>query len=78
MSKLTDRDLEMWKLTCEMELPLVADKLNISVNAVRQRYFWIRKKRVEAQLFVNQCNNADKMCPKLKKMLTSSGLKKGF
>ena len=76
MAKLTKRDLEMWKLSCEMELPLVAQRLGISLDAIHQRYWWIRQKRKEAQKLVNQCNNADKTCPKLKKLLTLTDLRK--
>lgn len=73
---LTKRDLKMFDLTCEMELPLVADRLDMSLDAVHQRYLWVRKKRKQAQKIVNICNNADKKCSRLKKFLTSSDLKR--
>lgn len=76
MTKLTNRDLKMFKLSCQMELPLVALKLDISLDTIHQRYYWIRKKRTEAQRLVNIINNAEKMCPKLKKLLTPSDLKR--
>ena len=75
MAKLSQRDLQMLKLACQMELPIVADKLNMTLDAVHSRFYWIRQKRKAAQTFVNHCNNADKMCPKLKKLLTSGDLK---
>ena len=76
MAKLSKRDLKMFDLTCEMELPLVAERLAITLDTVHQRYHWIRKKRKEAQKIVNICNNADKKCSRLKKFLTSSDLQK--
>lgn len=76
MAKLNKRDLKMFDLTCEMELTLVAVRLGMSLDAVHQRYHWIREKRKEAQRFVNICNNAERKCSKLRKLLTSSGLRK--
>lgn len=76
MTKLSKRDLEMFKLSCQMELALVADRLNMSLEAVHQRYYWIRQKRKEWQRNINILNNAEKMCPKLKKLLTPTDLKR--
>ena len=76
MAKLTKRDLQMLKMTCEMELPLVAERLEMKLDAVHQRYYWIRQKRREAQKFVNICNNAEKICPKLRKLLITQDLAK--
>jgi len=76
MADLTERDRKMFDLTCQMELPLVADRLGISLDAVHARYYWIRKKRKQWQRNVNILNNADRKCNKLKKLLTSSDLKK--
>lgn len=77
MTGLTKRDLEMFKLTCHMALPLVAEKLGMTVEAIHARYYWIRKKRKEWQHNINILNNAEKMCPKVKKMLTTTDIKTG-
>jgi len=74
--RLTKRDLEMLKMACQMELPLVADRLDMTLSAVHARFYWIRKKRKEAQKFINILNNAERMCPKLKKLLTPAELRK--
>lgn len=78
MPKLSKRDIEMLKLTCQMELSLVADRLNMKVSAVHSRYDWLRRKRVESQKFVNTINALEKMCPQLRKLLTPSTLAKDY
>ena len=75
MTGLTKRDLAMFKLICQMELSLVADKLKMDVGAIYSRLHWIRQKRKEWQRDINRLNNADRMCPKLKKLLTLGDLK---
>lgn len=76
MTGITDRDQEMFKLTCRMELKMVAKQLGVSYNTLKSRYAWIRNRRVEWQRNINILNNADKMCGKLKKLLTKGNLKK--
>jgi hypothetical protein len=75
LTKLLKRDLEMMRLTCEMELSLVADRLNITQGTIHSRFAWLRKKRVEAQRFINTINGFERGCPKLRKLLTPGSIK---
>lgn len=76
MPKLTKRDIQMMRMTCQMELSLVADRLNMTRTAVHSRYDWLRRKRVECQTFINTLNALEKTCPKLQKLLKPSTLAK--
>ena len=71
MTHLTKRDIEMLKMCCQMEIQLVADRLNIKTSTIYSRLAWLRRKKEENQTFVNQIYNFEKTCPKLKKLLTS-------
>lgn len=70
MPKLTKRDLRMMDLICSMETSIVADKLGITVKAVNSRFSWIRKKRIEATLFLNTCLSYERKCPDLRRRIT--------
>ena len=86
---LTKRDEKMFELICRYhDLDLVADELNehkkelgfkkdISGGTIRARLYWIREKRKEWQRNINVVNNAQKMCKRLDKLLTSRDLKDG-
>jgi hypothetical protein len=54
-----------------MEIQLVANRLGIKTSTIYARLAWLRKKKEENQTFVNQIYNYEKICPKLKKLLTS-------
>ena len=71
MTQLTKRDIEMLKLCSQMEIQLVADRLNIKTSTIYSRFAWLRRKKEENQTFVNQIYNFEKTCPKIKKLLTS-------
>lgn len=76
MGNITKRDEKMLKLCCEMEIPIVAARLGISENAVHQRFAWLRRKRVEWRRNLNIVLNAEKVCGRVRKMLTPNKLKK--
>jgi len=76
MAGLTKRDLRMFKLSCQMELSMVAIELEISRAALDSRFAWIRKKRTEWQNNINRIVAAEKMCGKLRALLTPRTEKK--
>lgn len=77
MAGLTDRDLKMFDLICKYwDTGLVAQELNMTVDAIHQRFYWIRKKREQWQHDINRLNNAERKCKRLKKFLTPRKLKK--
>jgi hypothetical protein len=76
MPKLSERDVKMMKMTCQMEIQLVAERLSLKASTIHSRYDWLRKKRVECQKFINVLNAMEKNCPKLKKLLNPNTLAK--
>lgn len=72
MAGLTERDLKMFKLCCQMEPSMAAIELEISRAALDSRFAWIRKKRVQWQRDLNRILAAEKMCGKLRRVLTPS------
>jgi len=76
MSKLSDRDKEMLTMLSNMETRLVAEKLGITERAIYSRLHWLRKKKKEAQTFVNQLNNYANASGTIKKLLIVGERKK--
>lgn len=70
MPKLTKRDLRMMDLICNMETTIVAEQLGMTTRAINSRFDWIRKKRTEAQLFLNTCLSYERKCPDLRRRIT--------
>lgn len=75
MTRLTKRDLNMLKMTCQMDLGLVAERLDLKTSALYARFAWLRRKRGENQKFINTLNSMERTCPKLRKLLTSGLIK---
>jgi hypothetical protein len=70
MPHLTKRDLQMMNLVCQMETELVAEKINLTVNAINSRFAWIRRKRIECRDFENTLLGYERKCPDLRRRLT--------
>lgn len=75
MTQLNERDKEMLKLLSEMELPLVASRLDMKPGAIYSRLAWLRKKKTENQTFLNQLYGFERTAPRIKKLLTPGDLK---
>jgi hypothetical protein len=75
MTRLTQRDIKMLKMICQMETQLVTERLGIKTTTFYSRIAWLRKKRIENQQFINTLNALEKTCPRLRKLLTSSEIK---
>lgn len=70
MTRLTERDEKMLRMCCEMDVQLVAQRLGVKTSTIYSRLAWLRKKKEENRKFVNMLLNYEKMCSKLKKLLT--------
>jgi hypothetical protein len=75
MTRLTQRDIKMLKMICQMETQFVTERLGIKITTFYSRIAWLRKKRIENQQFINTLNALEKTCPRLRKLLTSSEIK---
>lgn len=56
---------------------MVANELNISRGALDSRFAWIRKKRIQWQSDINRIVAAERMCGKLRALLTPRTEKRG-
>lgn len=72
MYKLRGKDERMLEMLVSKDAVIVASELDYeSPNPLYQRLHRIRKRRVEAQKFVNKLNNFSSRSPRLRKFLTS-------
>lgn len=66
---LSATDKEMLDLLLSKKIEAVAEKMGVEKSAIYQRLYRIRKRRVQAQTFINQVNSYAQRDATLRKLL---------